>query len=184
MKATLSAGLSALQGKLGGLCGKVIRGRQQVGRLSIPYGLSGKTPSVDQDFIKNQYALTVRDWRYASAAQQATWDLLGEPEHLSGFDWLVRQQCSMPPDRGLTWTLAQRLGSEIYVFSLANLGGGICLAGTYPTGQVWRSLDNGLTWTLAQRLGTETYVRSLANLGGGVCIAGTYSLGQVWRSSP
>ena len=138
-KAKLGAGLSALRGKLGNLCGKVINGRQQISRLSIPYGISGAEPTVDQDFIKDQYALTVRDWRYASPAQQAAWDLLGEPEGISGFDWLVRFQCAMPPDRGLAWTLAQRLGSETYVYSLANLGGGVCLAGTIPTGQVWRS---------------------------------------------
>ena len=87
-------------------------------------------------------------------------------------------------NNGLTWTLIQRLGTEAYVYSLANLGGGICLAGTYPTGQVYRSTDNGLTWTLAQRLGTETDVRSLANLGGGICLAGTYPTGQVYRSTP
>ena len=139
MKATLGAGLSALHGKIGGLCGRVINGRQQLGRLSIPYGISQAEPTVDQAWIKEQYALTVRDWRYASPAQQAAWDLLGEPEGISGFDWLVRQQCAMPPDRGLTWALAQRLGSETIVFSLANLGGGVCLASTAVTGQVWRS---------------------------------------------
>jgi len=182
MKATLGAGLSALQGKMGELCGKVINGRQQIGKLSRPYSISGADPSVDQEWIREQYALAVRDWRYASSAQRTSWDLLGEPEGLSGFDWLVRQQCTMPQDRGLTWTLAQRLGSETYVSSLANLGGGVCLAGTSPTGRVWRSINNGLTWTLAQRLGSETQVPSLANLGGGVCLAGTYPTGQVWRS--
>jgi len=182
MKATLGAGLSTLQGKLGELCGKVIRGQQQIGKLSRPYCLSGGTPSTDQEWIKEQYALAVRDWRYATLEQKAAWALLGEPDQISGFDWLVKHQCSMPPDRGLTWTLAQRLGSETYVLAIANLGGGVCLAGTAPTGQVWRSVDGGLTWTLAQRLGSETQVRAIANLGGGICLAGTYPTGQVWRS--
>ena len=139
MKATLGAGLSSLQGKFGNLCGKVINGRQQLGRLSVPYAVSNKDPTTDQVYIKNQYALTVRDWRVASAEQQEIWDALGEQEKISGFDWLIRQQCAMPADRGLTWTLAQQLGTETNVHSLANLGGGICLAGTYPTGQVYQS---------------------------------------------
>ena len=182
-KATLGAGLSALQGKIGGLCGKVINGRQQIGRLSTPYSISGVEPTVDQTYILDQYALTVRDWRAASVAQQTIWNALGALENISGFDWLVRQQCAMPLDRGLTWTLSQRLGTETQVRALANLGGGVCLAGTIPTGQVWRSTDGGLTWTLSQRLGTETYVLALANLGGGVCLAGTYPTGRVWRST-
>jgi len=180
--AKLGAGLSALQGKLGNLCGKVIRGKQQIGRLSIPYGISGEEPTVDQTFILDQYALTVRDWRAASVEQRETWNLLGDLENISGFDYLVKIQCSMPTDRGLTWTLAQRLGTETYVRALANLGGGVCLAGTNPTGQVWRSTDGGLTWSLVQRLGTETQVIALANLGGAVCLAGTLPTGQVWRS--
>ena len=180
--AKLGAGLSALQGKLGNLCGKVIRGKQQIGRLSIPYELSGAEPTVDQEYILDQYALTVRDWRAASVEQQETWNLLGDLENISGFDYLVKIQCSMPADRGLTWSLVQRLGTETQVRALANLGGGVCLAGTYPTGQVWRSTDGGLTWSLVQRLGTETYVFAFANLGGGVCLAGTIPTGQVWRS--
>ena len=82
-----------------------------------------------------------------------------------------------------TWSLIQRLGTETHVFSLANLGGGVALAGTSPTGQIYRSTDNGLTWSLIQQLGTETQIFSLANLGGGVVLAGTYPTGQIYRST-
>ena len=39
-----------------------------------------------------------------------------------------------------TWLLIQRLGTETDVYSLANLGGGVVLAGTGPTGQIYRYL--------------------------------------------
>jgi len=47
-------------------------------------------------------------------------------------------------DGGVTWTLAQRLGSETDVQSLAYLGSNFCLAGTGPTGQIYRSTDSGV----------------------------------------
>ena len=183
MKATLGAGLSSLQGKLGNLCAKVINGRQQLGRLSLPYSVSGEDPSADQVAQMGWYAAKVADWRAASPAQRATWDTAGDSLGISGFNYWLTLLDPTWPDRGLIWTLAQRLGTEAYVYSLANLGGGICLAGTASTGQVYRSTDNGLTWTLAQRLGTETYVWSLANLGGGICLAGTALTGKVYRST-
>ena len=52
-------------------------------------------------------------------------------------------------DKG-TWSLIQQLGTESYVYSLVNLGGGVALAGTGETGQIYRSADNGLTWSLIQ----------------------------------
>ena len=93
-------------------------------------------------------------------------------------------------DGGQTWTLAQRLGTETYVLSIAHISGSgdtaVLVAGTHPTGQVYRSVDGGQTWTLAQRLGTETYVLSIAYISGSgdtaVLVAGTYPTGQVYRS--
>ena len=84
---------------------------------------------------------------------------------------------------GEPWILTDRLGTETYVLSLASLGSGVVLAGTYPTGQVYKSTDSGATWALVQRLGTETDVRSLASLGSGVVLAGTYPTGQVYKST-
>ena len=79
--------------------------------------------------------------------------------------------------------LIQRLGVENNAQSLASLGGGVVIAGTAPTGQIYRSTDSGATWSLIQRLGVETYVFSLASLGGGVVIAGTGPTGQIYKST-
>jgi hypothetical protein len=76
-----------------------------------------------------------------------------------------------------------RLGSETHVLSFADVGNGVLLAGTAPTGQVWRSTDSGASWSLVQQLGSETRVFSLADLGNGVLLAGTRPTGQVWRST-
>ena len=76
----------------------------------------------------------------------------------------------------------QRLGSEIYVQSLASLGSGIVIAGTAATGQIYRSLDSGSSWTNIQRLGSETQVPSLVSLGSGIVIAGTGATGQIYKS--
>ena len=78
-------------------------------------------------------------------------------------------------------SLIQRLGTETYVYSLVSLGGGVALAGTGTTGQIYKSTDSGATWSLIQRLGTETYVLSLVSLGGGVALAGTGTTGQIYR---
>src|SRR5690606_19069798 len=86
-------------------------------------------------------------------------------------------------DGGQSWRFVQRFGSEEYVFSFADLGGGVVLAGTGPTGQVYRSTNGGQSWSLAQRLGSERQVWSFADLGGGVVLAGTAGGGQVYRST-
>lgn len=48
-----------------------------------------------------------------------------------------------------SWTLAQRLGTETHVLSIAYISGSgdtaVLVAGTYPTGQVYRSVDGGCT---------------------------------------
>ena len=76
-----------------------------------------------------------------------------------------------------------RLGTETDAYSFVSLGGGIVLAGTYPTGQVYKSTDSGATWSLVQQLGTETYVLSLVSLGGGIVLAGTGPTCQIYRFS-
>ena len=39
------------------------------------------------------------------------------------------------------WALIQRLGTETEIRSLASLGSGIVIAGTYPTGQIYKSTE-------------------------------------------
>src|SRR5690606_322192 len=65
---------------------------------------------------------------------------------------------------GQSWSLAQRLGSERQVWSFADLGGGVVLAGTAGGGQVYRSTDGGQSWSLVQQLGSENYVVSLVTV--------------------
>ena len=76
----------------------------------------------------------------------------------------------------------QRLGSETYVLSFTSLGSGVVLAGTFPTGQIYKSTDSGDSWANIQRLGSETQVRSLVSLGSGVVLAGTSPTGQIYKS--
>ena len=89
---------------------------------------------------------------------------------------------SIFPLKVMDFEYVQRLGTETHVFSLASLGSGVVLAGTNPTGQIYKSTDSGATWSLVQRLGTETYVLSLASLGSGVALAGTVPTGQIYKS--
>ena len=74
----------------------------------------------------------------------------------------------------------QQLGSEMRVYSLVSLGSGVVLAGTTPTGKIFKSTDSGATWTEVQRFGTETHVLSLVSLGSGVVLAGTAPTGKVY----
>jgi hypothetical protein len=69
------------------------------------------------------------------------------------------------------------------VYSIYYVGAGVCLAGTFPHGQVWRSTDYGSTWTQIQQLGTETGVFCLLGLGAGVVLAGTGPTGRVYKST-
>jgi len=80
------------------------------------------------------------------------------------------------------WILSQQLGSETYVLSLAQCADGSMVAGTLPTGQVYRSTDNGASWSLVQRLGSEERVYSLAQCADGSMVAGTSPSGQVYRA--
>ena len=77
----------------------------------------------------------------------------------------------------------QRLGSETLVRSLVSLGSGVVLAGTGPTGQIYKSTDSGDSWANIQRLGSETDVLSFTSLGSGVVLAGTFPTGQIYKST-
>ena len=183
MKTTPAPQFSEITGKIGNLTVQKRKTGLAISKLPIPYSISGEERTAAQLEINANYAIAIATWRESSQAQRDAWEALGAELSISGFNYFVWAFCRLPADRGLLWTLSQRLGTETQVYSLANLGGGICIAGTYPTGKVWRSTDGGITWTLSQRLGTETHVPSLANLGGGICIAGTIPTGQVYRST-
>jgi hypothetical protein len=73
-------------------------------------------------------------------------------------------------------------GAETHISSLADLGNGIALAGTRPSGKIFRSTDYGLTWVDLGQQGAETYILSLADLGNGIALAGTGLNGKIFRS--
>src|SRR4030042_1631561 len=83
---------------------------------------------------------------------------------------------------GLTWTDLGQQGAEIQIRSFVYLGNGIVLAGTSPSGKIFRSVNYGLTWTDLGQQGAETYIFSLVYLGNGIVLAGTSTSGKIFRS--
>ncbi|MCJ7805606.1 hypothetical protein MUP46_03090 [Patescibacteria group bacterium] len=84
---------------------------------------------------------------------------------------------------GKKWTDLGQLAAETNIYSLAYLGNGIALAGSYPLGKIFRSTDYGATWTDLGQRGAETHILSLAYLGNGIALAGSYPLGKIFRST-
>ena len=83
---------------------------------------------------------------------------------------------------GYNWSDLGQQFSQDRIYSLAYLGNGICLAGTYPDGKILRSTDYGATWSDLGQQFSQTQIRSLAYLGNGICLAGTYPDGKILRS--
>lgn len=84
-------------------------------------------------------------------------------------------------DYGLTWVLKQSFADTL-ITSLAYLGGGYAVFGTYNTGLVYRSTDYGNTWSSVGQLGSEAGVYCLINLGAGQALAGTRGSGKIYKS--
>ena len=84
---------------------------------------------------------------------------------------------------GATWSDLGQQFSQTQIRSLANIGGGVVVAGTAPSGKILRSVDSGATWSDLGQQFSQTYIFSLANVGGGVVVAGTYPDGKILRSA-
>ena len=84
---------------------------------------------------------------------------------------------------GLAWADLGQRGAETYIISLAYLGNGIAIAGTSPSGKIFRSTDYGATWADLGQQAAETYIFSLVYLGNGIALAGTLPNGKIFRSS-
>jgi len=56
-------------------------------RAPAPY-----TRSAAQQDTNTKYADAVQTWHDATNDQRAAWDALGDPENISGFNWLVREK--------------------------------------------------------------------------------------------
>ena len=75
-------------------------------------------------------------------------------------------------DNGITWIdLSQPFGQP-YIYSLAYLGNGIALAGTFG-GKILRSTDYGVTWSDLGQQFSQTQILCLAYLEDGIALAGT-----------
>jgi photosystem II stability/assembly factor-like uncharacterized protein len=85
-------------------------------------------------------------------------------------------------DYGLDFSTYTQL-TETWIWTFADLGGGVVLAGVEANANIYRSTDYGQTWVLVQQLGTETKVLSLIYLGNGIVLAGTAGGGKVFRST-
>ena len=235
MKAKLSAGLSALQGKVGAYCGKVINGRQQIGRLSVPYGKSGEAPSAAQVSVQERYAQKVEEWRTATLVQRAAWDLAAEPLNISGFNFMMMvsemNQTDINPDETEATTLDNPIVSlqgnmnriRHWIIALSGEAWGTVTTSTAalaakfhattghkhtgaagdgpvltipfsasPETSMLQAIESvfvgivssfGLKWTDLGQQGAETYVLSLAYLGNGIAMAGTYPNGKIFRTT-
>src|SRR5690606_40565165 len=75
-------------------------------------------------------------------------------------------------DGGQTWSLAQKLESVSSVYSFADLGGGVVLAGT-SGGHGCRSRKGGQSWWLVQQRSAGRNVRSDGDPGGACIFAVT-----------
>ncbi len=75
----------------------------------------------------------------------------------------------------------QQLATEVQVTSLAALPNGQVIAGTNPSGKLFKSSDYGQTWTV-QYDSPEQTIYTLNTLGSGVVIAGTGPGCKVYRS--
>jgi len=60
---------------------------------------------------------------------------------------------------------------EDHTYSLACLGNGICLAGTYPNGKIFRSTNYGGSWSDLGQQGSLDWVYPMIYLENGICLA-------------
>jgi photosystem II stability/assembly factor-like uncharacterized protein len=81
------------------------------------------------------------------------------------------------------WSDLGQQFTQTYIFSLAYLENGICLAGTYIGGKILRSTDYGQSWTDLGQQYSQTSILALAYLGNGICLAGTGPDGKILRST-
>ena len=153
-------------------------------------GKIGRVQAKQKDVITNArvshrslFKEAVAEWNNFGADLKAEYNTLARREKITGYNKFVsRYLGDYFDDKGLVWSdLGQQFGQTI-IYSLAYLGNGICLAGTYLGGKILRSVDYGETWSdLGQQFG-QTIIYSLAYLGNGIVLAGTYPGGKILRS--
>lgn len=144
------------------------------------------SPAIAVEYVDKQRATQLKNLilKYKPAF---TWCVLcvDYPDFLTG----TGNHCKVlrSDDQGLTWDDYGQLGSELYLYSLAHLGNGICLAGTSQNGHIYRSTDFGENWTdLGQQQSAHT-VQAILHLGNGIVLASLYittpsTIGKIIRS--
>jgi hypothetical protein len=65
---------------------------------------------------------------------------------------------------GATWTDLGQMFGESWIYELAYIGEGICLAGTGSGGKILRSTNKGLNWTNLGQQGGQAGITSLKRL--------------------
>lgn len=85
-------------------------------------------------------------------------------------------------DYGETWTDLGVVGSDNIIVTLACLGSGIVIAGTYSSGKILRSTDYGENWTDLGQQHSCTSIECSCYLSGGIAVAGAGG-GKILRST-
>jgi hypothetical protein len=95
MKAQLSAGLNEARGKLGGICGQKRKSGAALTKLSVPYALRGRDRSPAQQAQNTAYGEAIGAWHALSFIERAGYDMQGELENISGFNFFIRETLSV-----------------------------------------------------------------------------------------
>ncbi len=164
-----------------------ITGLASLAATGTVVGSNIPSPTVD-DQVLISTASGVASWSTAGASQVLQSDENGEVLwSTAGWRDDGRDDGGYDPnpgdEPGMVWTDLGQQASELRIASLANVGGGIVLAGTTPNAHILRSIDFGATWTDLGQQASEIWVASIAYCGDGVAVAGTKNTGKIFRST-
>ena len=184
-KIKTSALIVDISGTIGGSTLKRNRGGLFIKNTTTP-----RRPRTEaQQFNRMMAAELSGRWQALSETQKEMWNRFASTVNpkMSGFNAFLGLNMNILKSRftrpGYTWSDLGQQFSQTYILSLASLGNGIALAGTYPGGKILRSTDSGATWSDLGQQFSQTYIYSLASLGNGIVLAGTYPGGKILRST-
>ena len=184
-KIKTSALIVDISGTIGGSTLKRNRGGLFIKNTTTP-----RRPRTEaQQFNRMMAAELSGRWQALSETQKEMWNRFASTVNpkMSGFNAFLGLNMNILKSRftrpGYTWSDLGQQFSQTYILSLASLGNGIALAGTYPGGKILRSTDSGATWSDLGQQFSQTYIYSLASLGNGIVIAGTAGGGKILRST-
>jgi len=85
-------------------------------------------------------------------------------------------------DNGQSWVDGSSFGTETGTYGLCYLDNSIMLATTYPTGNLYRSIDDGSTWSFTTLLASAASLTNIVYCGNGVVLISGSSTG-IFRST-